>query len=58
MAQVADTESIVIVNQVRGWNYSSVRLKRWTMEIWGHILDQLEIFLTMIHDGFPSSSLD
>ena len=52
MSQAVETESTMIVNRVRGQNYSTTMLKQWTVEICGHILDQLSTILTMMRGWF------
>lgn len=52
MAQAPDTESSVFDGKVRGYNYSTKRLKRWMVEIWGHVLEQLQAVLTMTRGWF------
>lgn len=57
MAQAALTESILLIGRVRGQNYTPARLKRWTMEIWGHSMDQMLVVITMTRGCFSLTFL-
>jgi len=52
MDKAALTKITVLVGHVRGRNYLSGCLKRWTMEVWGNVLEQLPMVLAMSRGWF------
>lgn len=52
MEKVALTESTMLVGRVRGRNYSLGRLKKWTVEVWGNVMEQLPAVLSMSKGWF------
>jgi len=47
MEQVVMTKSMVLVGKVYRRNYTSMRLKKWTKEVWENLMGKIPIIITM-----------